>query len=411
MLGPGVITGAADDDPAGTVTAVQAGAQFQYALAWTALIQFPLLAAVQTMVARVGLITGHGFVRVIRDHYSAKLLWGACVLLLVANTFTVAADLAGVGAAVELITGIPRAWIVPIATFALPLALVFGRYAAIAGTLKWLALALFAYLVAAIVAHPHWAQVLSDTFIPRFHFSTDYLSMFVALFGGTISPYMLVWQSAEEVEELRSTHKRPLKERPRAANTELRTMQRDTVFGMAFSQLITYAIILSGGAAIFPRGIHNIESAQQAAMSLQPVGAGVGKVLFAIGLFGSGLLAAATITSASAYAIAGTARWRAGINKTPRQARNFYIVLSVAALVSGAIALIARHPVSLLVGSQVINGLLAPPLLVILLLICNNERIVGAHTNGRVLNAAGVLTILLMAVPAAILIALVVTGK
>lgn len=363
------------------------------------------------MVARVGLVTGHGFVRVIRDHYSAKLLWAACALLLTANTFTVAADLAGAGVAVELITGIPRLWIVPVITLALPLALVFGNYAAIAGTLKWLALALLAYLAAAILAHPHWTDVLRNTVLPGFQLSKGYLSMFVALFGGTISPYMLVWQSAEEVEELRARHKRPLKERPRAAGSELRKMRNDTVVGMAFSQLITYAIILSGGAAVFPRGIHTIGSAQQAAMSLQPVGAGLGKMLFAVGLLGSGLLAAATITSASAYAVAGMAHWRAGINKTPRQARRFYMVLSIAALGSGAIAVGVRQPMSLLVGSQVINGVLAPPLLAILLLICNNQRIVGPHTDSRLLNVAGVVTILIMAVPAAMLLLLLAAGK
>src|SRR5438105_682600 len=400
ILGPGLVAGAADDDPSGIVTFTQAGAQFQYGLLWTALLQFPLLAAMQIMVARIGLVTGRDFTRVLGDQYPRVILWGVCVLLFVANTFTAGADLAGVAASVQLLTGIPAIGVAVLLTIVLPVVLVFGRYHAIARTMKWLTVALFGYVAAGLLARPQWSDVLRHTFVPSITRSRDWLLLLVAVFGGTISPYMLVWQSAQEVEELRETNKKPLAARSWAAHRELRRMHQDTIFGMGVSQLIEYFVFVAAGAVIFPTGLRAINTAHDAATALRPIGRGAGEMLFAVGMVATGLLAVPTLTGSSAYAISAAARWPVGINEPPPKARGFNMTLSVGLLIAGAIAIFTSTPMRLLVASQVLNGVLAPPLLILILMIANNSKILGARTNGRLLNVLGIVTLLMMGVPA-----------
>lgn len=396
ILGPGLVTGGADDDPAGIVTDTQAGAQFRYGLAWTALIQLPLLAAVQVMVARVGLVTGKDFTRVLGEHYPRAFLWLACALLAVANTVTAGADLAGVAAAAELITKIPRVWIAVALSLALPAALLTRSYGTIARAMKWLTMAMFGYVMAALLARPAWGEVLRGTFIPAVQPSRDYLTMLIAVFGGTISPYMLVWQSAQEGEELRAAYKRPLNRRPRAAGQELRRMYQDTILGMSISQLIEYCAFVAAGTVIFPTGLREITSARQAAVALHPVGSGAGEALFAIAMIGTGLIAVPTLTGSTAYAFAAAAKRPSGIFKTPSKARGFYVLFVAGTVIAGMIAIVVPHPMQLLVASQVVNGLLAPPLIILVLLVANNRAILGPHTNGRLLNTLGVVTLLIM---------------
>jgi NRAMP (natural resistance-associated macrophage protein)-like metal ion transporter len=400
VLGPGLTTGAADDDPAGIVTDTQAGAQFQYAFAWTALIQFPLVAALQIMVSRIGLVTGRDFTRVLGEHYPRAFLWVACTLLLVANTFTAGADLAGVGAAVQLVTRIPARLVAALAAVGLATILVFGHYRVVARTLKWLTLALIGYVFAGILAAPNWMVVARQTFLPHVTLSRDYLSMLVAVFGGTISPYMLVWQSAQEVEELSDAGKRPLRRRPRAARRDLRHMREDTIAGMAISQCIEYFVFIAAGSAIFPTGLRTIETAQQAATALHTVGRGAGEILFAVAMIGTGLLAVPTLTASSAYAVADAARWRASINAPASSAKGFNSILALGLLAAGGIAVLGRNAMRLLVASQVLNGILAAPLLLMVLKIANDRRVLGTHTNGLLINALGVVAFLFMAIPA-----------
>jgi NRAMP (natural resistance-associated macrophage protein)-like metal ion transporter len=404
-LGPGLIAGAADDDPSGIVAFTQAGARFQYGLLWTALLQFPLLAAMQIMVARIGLVTGRDFTRVLGDHYPRVFLWGACTLLFLANTFTAGADVAGVAASVQLLSGISAKWIAAVLAAALPVVLVLGRYHSIARTMKWLTLALFGYVAAGLLAKPDWSDVLHHTFLPSITHSRDYLLLLVAISGGTISPYVLVWQSAEEVEEQHELHKKPLAVRTWAAHRELRRMHQDTIFGMGVGQLIEYFVFVAAGTVIFPTGLWEINTARDAAIALHPIGRGAGEMLFAVGMIATGLVAIPTLTVSSAYAISAAARWPAGINEPARKAKRFNATLTGGVLIAGAIAIFTRNPMRLLVASQVLNGVLAPPLLVLIMMIANNAKILGARTNGRLLNALGVATLLIMGIPAVWLIA------
>jgi Mn2+/Fe2+ NRAMP family transporter len=278
--------------------------------------------------------------------------------------------------------------------------LVFGRYHFISQTLKWLTLALFGYIAAGVLAMPHWSEVLRETFLPHLSLSRDYVLLVVAISGGTISPYMLVWQSAEEVEDLKESHQKPLIDRGRAAPRELRRMHEDTLIGMGISQVIEYFIIIAAGTAIFPTGLRQIDSARQAAVALHAVGRGTGEVVFAVGMIGTGLLAVPTLVGSSAYAIAAAARWPVGISKPAKAAKGFNAALCAGLLMAGLIAIFARNPMQLLVASQVLNGVLTVPLLVLILMIANNSRILGVRTNGRLLNALGLLTIIIVGLPA-----------
>jgi NRAMP (natural resistance-associated macrophage protein)-like metal ion transporter len=396
FLGPGLITGAADDDPAGIITDTQAGAQFRYGLAWTAVLQFPLLSALQLMVARIGLVTGRDVTRVLKDHYPRPVLWGACALLVVANTVTAGADLAGVAAAANLLVRVPARWIAGGITVLLALVLIFASYDLVARTMKLLTLALLGYVAAGILAMPRWSDVLRNTVIPAFSLDSGYMSMLVAVFGGTISPYMLVWQSAQEVEELRESDEKPLAERRRTDGRLLRHMRRDTLFGMGVSQIIEYFVFVAAATVIFPTGVRQIDTARQAATALHPIGGGLGEILFALGMIGSGLIAVPTLCGASAYAIAAAADWPSGIDKPVGEAKGFTATFTLGILVAGVIAVSAPNPMRLLVASQVLNGVLAPPLIAVILLIANNREILGEHTSGRLTNVLGIVTLVIM---------------
>ena len=405
------MTGAADDDPAGITTYSQAGAQYQYGLLWTVLLQIPLMAAVQLMAGRIGQVAGKNFAEVIADCFPRWVLWGACVLLVVANTFTAGADIAGIAAAVELLVGVPGRIVEARVTLALIVVLVFGSYRMIRDVLKWLTVALFAYVLSGALAHPNWHEVLRRTFVPGIEWTEAYLAMFVAVFGTTITPYLFVWQSAEEVADQKQAGKRTLAQRRGATRQELREVEEDTITGMAVSQLIGYFIIVAAGAILWPRGVHDINSAAQAAQSLRPIGGGIGRILFSLGLVGTGLLAVPTLSGSSAYVIAAVKGWRVGIQEQASRAREFYWALTITTLAGGAIAMLGRSAMKLLVASAMLNGLLAPPLLILLLVVSNDERVLGKHTNGWLANSLGVLTTLIMGVTAAWLAVLWVHGR
>ncbi len=383
-LGPGLITGAADDDPSGISTYSVAGAAFGYAGLWTALFSFPLMAAVQLMCARLGMVTGRGLAAVIRTRYPPWVLWTACALLIVANVFNIGADLGGMADATHMVTGIPAYYCTP--AFALLIVVLLFRtsYRTIARIFKWLTLVLFAYVIAAFLARPNWLDVLRATFIPHIEWTRSYIAVLVGILGTTISPYLFFWQAAQEVEEDRAHGKITLAERRGATDIELRAATKDVVTGMLLSNLVMYFIILTTGATLHVRGITQIETAQQAAEALRPLAGKAAYWLFTLGLIGTGMLAVPVLAGSCAYAVAEAARWRsASLGKKPRLARQFYAVIAVAVLVGLALDFAGFDAVKMLFWSAVLNGLLAPPLVVLVVLLTSDRRVMGKSKNSR----------------------------
>jgi NRAMP (natural resistance-associated macrophage protein)-like metal ion transporter len=404
-LGPGLITGAADDDPSGISTYSQAGAAYGTGLLWTAIISFPLMCAVQLMCARIGIVARNGLAGVLRENYSRWMLWAACGLLLFANTINIAADLAGMAAATVLLTGGQALWFVPLYTVLVILLLVFSSYETMVRVLKWLALALFAYVIGAFLARPHWSRVIGETFAPHFTFSQEYLLMFVAIMGTTISPYLFFWQAALNAEQDQQLLGRFGERTRRAVGRELRSARRDVYAGMLVSNLIMFFIILTAGVTLHRAGITEIQTADQAAQALRPLAGRGAELLFAAGIIGTGMLGVPVLAGSGAYAVAEAAAWRRGMNERPRSAANFYGVI-VAAMAIGMVLNFAKlDAIKLLLWAAVVNGLMAPPLIVIILVVCNNDKVMGEHRNGWKLNVVGGLAALVMGAAAITLLA------
>lgn len=403
-LGPGLITGAADDDPSGIATYSQAGAAFGYGLLWTALISLPLMSAVQLMCARIGIVARSGLAAVLREHYPRWTLWLACSLLIVGNTINIAADLAGMAAAARLLTGIREVWYVPAFTILILALLIFASYERMTKVLKWLTLALFSYVFAAMLAGADWPRVFLGTFTPRMELNRDYLLMFVAILGTTISPYLFFWQAAQNAEQDALIMRRIVGRPRRAVQRELRAAARDVNAGMLFSNLIMYFIILTAGSTLHRAGITNVQTAEQAAMALRPIAGNAASLLFTLGLVGTGMLGVPVLAGSAAYAVAEAAAWRAGMDEKVHRARQFYGVIAVAMVVGMFLNLARVNAIKLLIWSAVINGLLAPPLIAIVLVVCNNKRVMGEHRNGRVLNLLGGLAVVMMTAAAVALV-------
>jgi len=403
-LGPGLVTGAADDDPSGIATYSLAGAAFGYHLLWTAIVTLPLMTAVQLMCARIGVVTRRGLAAVLREHYSRWLLWFACLLLLVANTINIAADLGGMAAAASMLSGIPSVWFVPAFTIAILALLIYASYAYMTRIFKWLTLVLFAYVLAAFVANPDWFEVFRETFLPRIQYTHDYLLTFVAILGTTISPYLFFWQAAQNAEQEEHLEKK-IEGRPRRAmERELRSSGRDVGAGMFISNLIMFFIILTAGATLHKAGQTNIETAEQAAAALRPLAGNAAYLLFTLGLVGTGMLAVPVLAGSAAYALAEAGAWNAGMSEKIHDARNFYGVIAIAMLIGMAMNFAHFNAVRLLFWTAVINGLLAPPLIIILLFVCNNPKVMGDHRNGWKLNLFGILAAALMTFAGAALV-------
>ncbi len=395
-LGPGLITGAADDDPSGIATYSQAGAAFGFGLLWTAVVSFPLMVGVQLMCARIGIVCRCGLASVLRAHYPAWVLWLAATLLFVGNTVNIAADLGAMAAGVRLVTGISGWWVVVAFAVLLLGFLMYGSYHRISGVFKWLTLTLFAYVGSALLAHPHWLAVLRGTLLPRIIPSKDYLLTFVAILGTTISPYLFFWEAAETVEDELTAHGGKQPSSRRTIDRELRAINIDVVTGMGFSNVIMYFIILTTGATLHAAGKTNIQTAEQAAAALRPLAGPAAALLFALGLIGTGLLAVPVLAGSAAFAVAEGAEWPRGMGETPRTAGRFYAVMAIALGVGTAITFAHIDAIKLLFWSAVVNGLLAPPLIVIVLLVCNNVAIMGRRRNGLLLNILGGAAALLM---------------
>jgi len=400
-LGPGLITGAADDDPSGISTYSVAGASYGYATLWTALLSFPLMAAIQLMCARLGMVTGCGLASVIRTRYSRWVLWLACALVVVANVFNIGADLGGMAEGVQMITSI-RAyfWTIFFAAFIMAL-LFWTSYRTMARVFKWLTLVLFAYVITAFLVHPNWAAVLRATFIPRIEWTKGYLAVLVGILGTTISPYLFFWQAAQEVEEDRDHGKTTVAQRRGSTNEELKIARRDVVIGMLLSNLVMYFLILTTAATLNVHGMKDIETAKQAAEALRPLAGKGAYWLFTLGLIGTGMLAVPVLAGSCAYAIAEGANWRAAsLNIKPGLAGKFYSVIGVAIVVGLALDFAGLNAVKMLFWSAILNGLLAPPLVIIVVLLTSDRKVMGNHTNSRGMQLLGWTCAILMSAAA-----------
>jgi NRAMP (natural resistance-associated macrophage protein)-like metal ion transporter len=398
-LGPGLITGAADDDPSGISTYSVAGASLGYLPLWTALFSFPMMTAVQLMCARLGLVTGLGLAGIIRRRYSRWVLWSACLLLVIANAINIAADLGGMAEATRMVTGAPVAVSVPIYGVVIVSLLMWWSYRKIARVFKWLTLALLAYVVTAFVSHVDWRLAMRATLIPHIEWSRGFFSVLVAILGTTISPYLFFWQAAQEVEEERAMG-RNFAQRRGATGDELTVCRTDVVTGMFASNVIMYFIILTTAATLYGHGRDSIETAQQAAEALRPLAGAGAYWLFTLGLIGTGMLAVPVLAGSCAYAIAEAAAWRGSLDRPPRHAKKFYIILAVAMGAGIGLNYAGFDAIRLLFTTAVINGVLAPPLILIVLLLTSDRRVMGNAVNSPIMNALGWTTFLVMVVAA-----------
>ena len=389
-LGPGLITGAADDDPSGISTYSVAGASYGYATLWTALLSFPLMAAIQLMCARLGMVTGCGLASVIRSRYSRWVLWFACALVVIANVFNIGADLGGMADGMQMITGVHAyIWTLFFAALIMGL-LLWTSYRIMARVFKWLTLVLFAYVITAFLVHPNWTSILRATFIPHIEWTKGYLAVLVGILGTTISPYLFFWQAAQEVEEDRDHGKMTVAQRKGSTNKELRIAKRDVITGMALSNLVMYFLILTTAATLNVHGMKDIETAKQAAEALRPLAGKGAYWLFTLGLVGTGMLAVPVLAGSCAYAIAEGASWKAAsLNIKPGLASKFYAVIAVAIVVGLALDFAGLNAVKMLFWSAILNGLLAPPLVIIVVLLTSDRKVMGNRTNPRSMQLLG----------------------
>jgi len=406
-LGPGFITEARDDDPSGIATYTQVGAQFGFGQIWTAPFMWPLMSAIQEMVARIGMVAGQGISAVIKKNYPRWVVYIFVVLILVANTVNIGADLGAMAASTQLL--IPQVPFAPLAigfTILILFLEIFITYKTYAKILKWLALSLFSYLLTLLIVTGNWRELLFNTFIPHFVFSKEYILALTALFGTTISPYLFVWQSNEEVEEEIAIGRFTIARRKGATKEEIKAMRRDTFIGMAFSQIITLCIIGTAANTFFKNGIFDVTGTAQAASALTPLAGHFAALIFTIGVIGTGLLAVPILSSSAAYALAETFNWQEGLYKKFRQAHGFYGVISIATLVGLMINFIGINPIRALVLAAILNGLVTPPLIAIILTVGNNKKIMGNNINGSLSNILGYLTLVFTAICAVLIFVL-----
>jgi len=382
-LGPGLITGASDDDPSGIGTYSQAGAQLGYGIGWTMLLTFPLMAAIQEISARVGRVTGHGISGNVCRHYPGWLVSIVVTLLCIANTINIAADLGAMADATKLLIG--GHGIIYVVAFGVisvgaQIFLDYKRYVAV---LKWLTLSLFAYVAALAVTHISWNEALAGVLLPRLTWSADYFTTIVAILGTTISPYLFFWQASQEAEDQRIDRtKRPLIEKHYGARREFSRIRADTVIGMAFSNLIALSIIVTAAATLHATGKTDIQTSAQAAEALRPIAGQFAEIVFALGIVGTGLLAIPVLAGATAYAVGEGRRWSVGLARRPKEAAAFYAVLALSGAIGIALNFTSINPISALYWSAVINGVLAVPVMVLLMLMTRHRRVMGSFVIG-----------------------------
>lgn len=403
-LGPGLITGASDDDPSGIATYSQAGAQFGYGMSWVMLFSFPLMAAIQEISARIGRVTGHGIAGNIRRYHSKALLRAIVFLLLVANTINLGADLGAMGEALRLLIGGPaRLYVV---AFAVGCALleVFSSYERYVSILKWTTLSLFAYVGTVFVVGVPWSEVARNMFIPSFTWQKDYIVTIVAVLGTTITPYCFFWQSSQEAEEEEiDPAARPLIKAPEQGADEIERIRFDTYVGMGFSNLISLFIILTTAATLHAHGVTDMQTSAQAAEALRPIAGVFTFAVFAAGIIGIGMLAVPVLAGSAAYALGEALGWKTGLSRRPLDAKAFYGTIAVATILGIAINFVDIDPIKALFWAAVLNGVVAVPLMVVIMIMAMEKRVMGKFTLSRPLWAMGWLSTLVMAVAVAVM--------
>jgi NRAMP (natural resistance-associated macrophage protein)-like metal ion transporter len=382
-LGPGLVTGAADDDPSGIATHSQIGAQFGYALSWTFVLSFPLMVVIQEVAAQIGCVTGRGIAHNLRRHYPPWLLRSVVTLLLVANIVNLGADLGAMGAALQLLIGGPEqlyTLLFGVVCILLEVWLSYPRYAAV---LKWTTLSLFSYVAVVFVADVPWDTALKSLLIPRIDLTGPSAMAMVAILGTTISPYLFFWQAGQEVEEQHRHHAKPLCVAPKTAGPELARIRLDTIVGMAFSSLVSLAIVFATAATLHSHGIVDVATSAQAAEALRPIAGEFAFALFALGIVGTGLLAVPVLAGSAAYAVSEVFGWAESLDARPNDARAFYATIAVATMLGAALNFIGLDPVRALYWAAVVNGVLAAPLMAVMMLIVRNPRVMGRLTVSR----------------------------
>jgi NRAMP (natural resistance-associated macrophage protein)-like metal ion transporter len=406
-LGPGLITGAADDDPSGIAAYTQGGAQFGYGLLWTLFLTYPLMVGIQLVSARIGRVSGQGLAANLRHHYPAALLYAVVGILLVANTINIGADISAMAEVSALLLGGPRqAYAVAIGIFCIVLQ-VFVSYARYVRVLKWLTLSLFAYVAVVFAVDVDWADMLRGVTIPDVSLRPAYLTTLVAILGTTISPYLFFWQASQECEELRAVNEdEPLRKAPQQGSRQIRRMTIDTVIGMGFSNLIAFFIMLTAAATLHEHGLTNVESSVQAAEALRPIAGKFAFLLFSMGIVGTGLLAIPVLAGSSAFAMAETFRWRRGLDLSPLTGARFYLVIAASTLAGVGMGFTHLDPIRALYWAAVLNGVVSAPIMGLLMLMAANPQVMGTFVIGARLKVLGWLATIAMAVAVVCMFAL-----
>ena len=397
-LGPGLITGASDDDPSGIATYSQAGAKFGTSLLWTALVTYPLMVSIQEMCARIGLVTAHGLTGIIKRYYSKKILYLILIVSFPSITLNIGADIAGMGAVGNLlIPQIPAFLFSILFTAILMYGIIFWSYRKISTVLKWLCVVLFSYIIIPFLSQTDWMAVIKGTFLPKFENNAEYFMALVGILGTTISPYLFFWQTSMEVEEVHQKHI--------ILNKKIiNLMQKDVEGGMFITNIVFYFIILTTGTVLYNAGIHNIDTVEQAAEALRPLAGNLTYALFAVGVLGTGFIAIPVLSGALSYMMAETFDWNEGLDRRFQDAKGFYITMIISLILGLLMHYIGISPIKALIYTAVLYGITAPILIALILHICNNKKIMKDYTNGFWSNLFGIATFLLMTISAFLLI-------
>ncbi len=395
-VGPGLVTGASDDDPSGIATYSQAGAQFGLMTLWTTIITIPLMAAIQQMCARIGLVTSHGLTGTLKNHYSKPLLYIMLLFSTPAIIMNIGADIAGMGAVGNLLfPKIDATYFSVLFTMLLLGLIIYLPYQKIAKTLKYLCVVMLVYFVVPFLYKQDLSQILRSTFIPNIEFTKEYLAILVGILGTTISPYLFFWQASVEVEEMQHKKKHLI-----VNKRIIHAMEQDVDFGMGFSGIVMYFIILTTGTVLYGAGIHQIDTVEQAALALKPLAGDLAYVLFAVGVIGTGLIAIPVLSGSLSYIYSETFGWEQGLDKKFHEAKGFYVIIMISLLLGLSMNYIGISPIKALIYTAILYGVTAPVLIGIILHISNNKSIMGEYTNTRYLNVMGIIALVLMAVAA-----------
>jgi len=377
-LGPGLITGASDDDPSGIGTYSQVGAQFGYGLLWTIVVSYPLMVAIQEISARIGRVTGVGIAANLRMNYPKPLLYGVLLMVAIANVFNLGADIGAMGAATQLVLPGKLGLFIVIFGVASLVGILLVPYSTYAKYLKWLTLSLFSYVGVVFIAHVPWPMVLHATILPHIELSKEYLTALVAVLGTTISPYLFFWQASQEVEEVRNNRgEKPLKRAPSQAQEQLGRIRIDTYLGMAFSNLVAFFIILTAAATLHTHGITEIPTSAQAAKALEPLAGRFAFLLFVCGIVGTGLLAVPVLAASISYGVGEAWHWKTSLQRKPREAMRFYAAITIATLLGLSLNFIGLDPVKALFWAAVLNGVVAAPLMIVIMIMAASKKVMG----------------------------------